>query len=251
MILYFSGTGNSRYVAERIAAVTGKELIDINKKIRGRDNGKIDTGKRVVIVTPTYAWRIPRIVEQWIRDTDFISAKKAWFVMTCGDEAGNAAKYNQQLCAVKQWDYMGTAQIVMPENYIAMFPVPKPSTAKKIICNAEPAIDKVVSMISKEKSMHDPKLTVTDRLKSGIVNRIFYSKVVKARLFRTTDSCIGCGKCVGLCPLNNIVLINNRPLWGKECTHCMACISYCPAGAIEYGQKSVGKPRYHFDLKSI
>nr|WP_264291386.1 MULTISPECIES: hypothetical protein [unclassified Dorea] len=31
------------------------------------------------------------------------------------------------------------------------------------------------------------------------------------------------------------------------CTHCMACICYCPAEAIEYGKKSVGKPRYHLD----
>ena len=27
----------------------------------------------------------------------------------------------------------------------------------------------------------------------------------------------------------------------------MACISYCPTKAIEYGKKSVGKPRYTFE----
>ena len=30
-------------------------------------------------------------------------------------------------------------------------------------------------------------------------------------------------------------------------THCMACICYCPKEAIEYGKKSKGKPRYHFE----
>ena len=59
--------------------------------------------------------------------------------------------------------------------------------------------------------------------------------------------CIGCGKCVELCPLNNIHLENGKPLWGKNCTHCMACICYCPKEAIEYGKKSRGKPRYHFE----
>ena len=34
---------------------------------------------------------------------------------------------------------------------------------------------------------------------------------------------------------------------GKNCTHCMACICYCPKEAIEYGKKSKGKPRYHFE----
>ena len=59
--------------------------------------------------------------------------------------------------------------------------------------------------------------------------------------------CIGCGRCVELCPLNNIHLENGKPVWGKDCTHCMACICYCPAEAIEYGKKSLGKPRYHFE----
>lgn len=47
-----------------------------------------------------------------------------------------------------------------------------------------------------------------------------------------------------LCPLNNITLEDGKPLWGGNCTHCMACISYCPTEAIEYGRRSVGKPRY-------
>ena len=40
---------------------------------------------------------------------------------------------------------------------------------------------------------------------------------------------------------------NKKPVWEKHCTHCMACICYCPAEAIEYGRKSVGKPRYCFE----
>ena len=59
--------------------------------------------------------------------------------------------------------------------------------------------------------------------------------------------CTGCGKCKKFCPLNNITLKNKKPVWGKNCTHCMACICYCPAEAIEYGRKSVGKPRYCFE----
>ena len=58
---------------------------------------------------------------------------------------------------------------------------------------------------------------------------------------------IGCSKCVELCPLNNIHLENGKPVWGKNCTHCMACICYCPKEAIEYGKKSRNKPRYHFE----
>ena len=42
-------------------------------------------------------------------------------------------------------------------------------------------------------------------------------------------------------------LRGGKPVWGKDCTHCMACICYCPAEAIEYGKKSLGKPRYYFE----
>ena len=50
--------------------------------------------------------------------------------------------------------------------------------------------------------------------------------------------------CEKLCPLNNIELQNKEPVWGTNCTHCMACICGCPKEAIEYGRISKGKVRY-------
>ena len=101
MIFYFTGTGNSRYIAKQIAAVTGETIVSINDKIKAGDTAPIETDGRVVFVTPTYAWRIPRIVENWIRAVEFDGADKAWFVMDCGSEVGNAAAYNARLCADK------------------------------------------------------------------------------------------------------------------------------------------------------
>lgn len=59
MIIYFSGTGNSRYIAKRIADNMRDELIDANDKIKRRDTRTIQVNDRLVVVTPTYAWRIP------------------------------------------------------------------------------------------------------------------------------------------------------------------------------------------------
>lgn len=83
---------------------------------------------------------------------------------------------------------------------------------------------------------------------STAANPVFYALFVKADKFRADDKCIGCGKCAQLCPLNDISIVDGLPVWGKNCTHCMACICHCPTGAIEYGRKSLGKPRYHCDL---
>lgn len=55
MILYFSGTGNSKYVAKRIADALGDALVNLNDRIKSGDTSPVETGERVIIVTPTYA----------------------------------------------------------------------------------------------------------------------------------------------------------------------------------------------------
>ena len=142
---------------------------------------------------------------------------------------------------------MGTAQIVMPENYIAMFNAPQAEEARQIVAKAEPDIDRAISAIAAGQAFPVPRNNLYDRFMSGPVNPIFYSFFVKAKAFAASNACTGCGQCVRLCPTNNITIQNGRPVWGGDCTHCMACICHCPAEAIEYGKKSTGKPRYHFE----
>ena len=125
MILCFSGTGNSRYIAKKIAAELEDEIVDVNAKIKAADYSPVKTGENVIVVTPTYAWRIPRIVSDWLSKMKLLSAKRIWFVMNCGSEIGNASKYNSSLAERKHLCYMGTSQILMPENYIAMFDAPE------------------------------------------------------------------------------------------------------------------------------
>ena len=66
MILYFSGTGNSRHVAKRMAAELDDQLLDLNERIKAEDTSPVETGEDLVVVTPTYAWRIPRLVRDWL-----------------------------------------------------------------------------------------------------------------------------------------------------------------------------------------
>ena len=247
MILYFSGTGNSNYVAKRIADAPGDALVNLNDRIKASDTSSVETGERVIIVTPTYAWRIPRVVRDWLLKTELHGAKNVWFVMTCGSEIGNANKYNRDLCAEKAISCMGTAQIVMPENYIAMFSAPQADEARQIVAKAEPSIDRAIAAIQRNQPFAPTRNNLFDRFMSGPVNPIFYRFFVKANAFTVSDACISCGQCAKRCPMNNVTLKDGKPVWGKACTHCMACICYCPVSAIEYGKKSVGQPRYHFE----
>lgn len=244
MILYFSGTGNSKYVAGQIAKVTNDELVSINEKLKYNHTGKITVQDRLVFVVPTYAWRIPRVVRDWITKTDFGYDENTWFVMTCGSEIGNAEKYNKKLCNEKGFNYMGSAQVVTPENYIAMFDSPTTEEIEKIFTKADKEIEKIANQIKENKPFATPRNNIQDKFMSGPVNMLFYPMFVKDKDFYADDKCTNCGKCVKVCPLNNIEIKNNKPVWNKNCTHCMACISYCPTGAIEYGKKSIGKQRY-------
>ncbi len=244
MILFFSGTGNSEYAAKRISRETGDMAVNLFQKIHDRDFSPMTSNAPWVIVTPTYSWRIPRILHEWLKNTELLGCRDIYFVMTCGSNIGNAGRYLKKLCAGKGMNYKGCFEIIMPENYIAMFSAPKRDEALEIIQRAEGQIDSAAHLIKSGKAFPRQKITLKDRIESGIVNDVFSPFCVSAKQFYATDVCISCGKCSEACPLGNIKLESGKPVWGTSCTHCMACICRCPKEAIEYGKHSRGLTRY-------
>ena len=57
MVLYFSGTGNSKYIAKRIAEAIQENAVDLNMKIKENDTSPLQTGRDVIIVTPPGAFQ--------------------------------------------------------------------------------------------------------------------------------------------------------------------------------------------------
>ena len=74
----------------------------------------------------------------------------------------------------KQLQYMGTAQIIMPENYIAMFNAPQKEQARNIVEQAEPALQKVLAQLKAGQQFPAPRDNLYDRFMSGPVNPVFY-----------------------------------------------------------------------------
>ena len=107
MVLWFSGTGNSKYVAQRIAHAFNQEIISIFDRIKNEDYTAVHSDDELIFVVPTYSWRIPRVVEKWIENTQFSGNNSAYFVMTCGGDIGNSEKYIKKLCDKKGFEYMG------------------------------------------------------------------------------------------------------------------------------------------------
>lgn len=245
MILYFSGTGNSAYVAGRLAEATGDASLNLFERIRTGDVSPLCSERPWVVVAPTYAWQLPRVVRDHLLRSTLTGSRDISFVLTCGDGTGNAGAYLQALCARIGMNCRGVMGIVMPENYVAMFPTPTRAEALAIIDRAEAEIDRAAALLRAEGGFPAQRAGLLSRVLSGPVNRVFYPAFVHARAFRADDRCIACGTCARVCPLQNISPARNgKPVWGKRCTHCMACIGRCPVQAIEYGKKSVGKPKY-------
>jgi len=244
VVIYFSGTGNSRYCAQMIAAKLGDELIDASGFIKNGIAAELISGKPWVFVSPTYAWQMPRVFASFIRSGSFEGNRDAYFVLTCGGDIGNAGGSIEALCREKELSCKGVLEVPMPENYVAMFSVPDEETCEKMVAAARPVLEGGIARIRAGEPFPDRKAGFMDKLKSGPINKGFYAGYVSAKKFYATDACIGCGKCAQACVLNNITLKEGRPVWGGSCTHCMACICGCPVTAIEYGKVSRGKSRY-------
>lgn len=259
MIIYFTGTENSKQVADRLGLLTGDEVVDSRPLIKAGKAGAFQSDRPYVFCCPTYSWQVPLIFRNWIRKSSFEGNHQAYFLLTCGSDTGNALRYVKDLCQEKSFAFLGFRTIVMPENYLALFPTPDPQSAQAILERALPVIDEAAMYIRESRPLPAEDKHLFDGLKSSLVHDFFFRFMVKADPFYATDACIGCGKCARVCVCNNIHLEGGvegntatkglaggqgRPVWGKNCTHCMACIAGCPVQAIEYGNKTQKRHRY-------
>lgn len=245
MVFYFSGTGNSQLAAKQIAAELHDELVSINQCLKAGGKKTFRSERPLVFVAPIYAWRVPEVVERWIREMQFEGNKNAYFVLTRGGSTGgNAAAYAEKLCAGTGMVYQGLASVHMPENYIALSSAPSEAECEAIIARARPIYSELARLIEQGLPFPKEPVSLGGRLISGPFHVLYYRFYIKDKGFTVSDACISCGKCARRCPLNNIDMVEKRPVWKGDCTHCMACICGCPTEAIEYKSISRGKRRY-------
>lgn len=244
MVLYFTGTGNSEYCARFIADRLDEECFDLAVRIRSKDFSSLESEKPWIVCAPTYAWRMPAAVTEFLEKTELKGSREVYFVMTCGGQIGKAEKYNYELCQRIGKSYKGTAKVKMAENYLAMFEVTTAEEEELLMKEAYENLEGVSALIRKGEKLPTVKEGAIGALLSGKVNEMFNKFYLRDDKFLVKDSCISCGLCEKKCPLGNIEMKDGKPRWNGNCTHCMACICSCPAEAIEYGKKSVGKRRY-------
>lgn len=244
MVLYFSGTGNSEYCARFIANKLSCECVSLGERIRNKDFSPLESEECWVICAPTYAWRMPKVVYEFLEKTELKGSRDIYFVMTCGGQIGKSESYNLALCEKIGMNCKGTAKVKMAENYLAMFEVTSEEEEELLMKEADISLENISALIKKGEALPEVKEGAIGALLSGKVNEMFNKFYLQDKKFLVKEGCISCGLCADVCPLGNIEIKNGKPLWLGSCTHCMACICNCPKEAIEYGKKSVGKRRY-------
>ena len=243
MILYFSGTGNSRYSGILLGNALNDEVISINDRISGSNSAALKSEKPFVFVVPTYCYHIPSVVEEYIRRTEFCG-EKAYFVMTCGAGIGGAGAANKALCEEKGLEYMGTYTLVMPDNYLVMYEPSSREEAESRLAELPGKISEIAEIILGGAAFKD-KNSILGKQVSKLGSKLFNAAFVKPGKFYATDACISCGTCVKNCSLHNISLVDGTPVWGDECVHCVACICACPQNAVEYGKGTKNRRRHY------
>ena len=244
MILYFSGTGNTDYLAKAMAKDLDDESIDLLPLIKNRDKTTFHSEKPFIILGPTYSWRMPKFMMDYLRTANFTGNKDMYFLMDYGSSFGNAARYLNADAKEMGLNYRGLYGIHMPENYLMLFDLDSDDFNKKLLGEARLQIKEAAEIIKNDKNFPNTYASFLDKVLSAVLNPVFYKFILGDKKFYYTDKCIECGICEKSCVLNNISCTAGPPKWNGNCTHCQACLSKCPKSAIEYGKKTQGKKRY-------
>lgn len=243
MILYFSGTGNSRFVAKNLSKILEDEVVSLNHVFKETNQSDFYSEKPYVFVTPSHMSRMPLKVENYLLNAHFEGNKNAYFIFTAGQAIGNAGKYCEKICQKHHFVYKGTQAVQMPANYVVMYDVLNKNDAIKKAQEVIPVIEKIGKTIQKCDSLKNDQLRGHKLF--GAFAPAFHKVMVSSKPFKVEGTCIGCQKCIEVCPLNNIQFIDGKPVWNNQCMHCMACISICPQEVIQYGNKTKNRQRYY------
>lgn len=248
MVLFFSATGNTEFIARQLALKLGDDCLNLLDRVKRGDHTPLHSDKPFIICAPVYVCEMPRFLAKYLKQQTFTGSREVYFIFTSGGYAGISGQLAKAMVRKKKMKYLGHAEFKMPRNYVAndhysMLPAEQ---VQERILNSCRHLEEVVADIQAGRKLKARHVWLLETIITVPFNPVWSKLKYKTDDFYVTEGCVGCGRCERLCPLNNISLKERKPVWGQECTHCMACIANCPTEAIEYGTISQTKEKYRF-----
>lgn len=252
MIFYFSGTGNSKWVAEQLSSSLGDKLIAIADAMTDKQfSYTLSEGEKLGFVFPTYSWGPAPIMLDFVKHLNiqgYTDNTYCYMVTTCGDNIGLSVNlWKKNINPIK---CNAAFSVQMPNNYILLpgFDI----DSKELECEKKRAAIERVAFVSNEIKQKHHTINVIEGgyawLKTKVVYPLFSRFYMSDKKFvADKDKCTRCGLCVKNCPTKNISMeTDTTPRWNGNCAMCLACIHRCPVRAIEYGNATQNKGRYFF-----
>lgn len=247
MILYFSATGNSMWVARRLADALSMPA----RSITDEPASPVFVDDRaLVLVFPVHSWgpAVPMYDFVSRMPLDGYVRQPVYAVCVCGDDCGMTATILSKKLLKRGVRLTAAFSVQMPNNYILLpgFDVDSSAVVSAKLAAAPARLQKIVEAMEKGSQESLYRAGALPRLKS-LLYPLFRKYVWSSNSFYATDRCTSCGKCERLCPQGIIEIDSSGyPRWQKKgCVQCSACIHRCPQRAIEYGRISLSKGRYH------
>ena len=238
MILYFSATGNCRYVAGRLAGEG--EVLSIADCVREGRFAFAD--ESIGIVSPTYFWGLPSIVKEFLEKAAF-RTDYLYFVATYGTTPGAVGALANE--AIRGRGIDACYAVRMVDTWTPIFDLSTPEKAAKFTKHTESELDGILQSIRERRTNRHM------RHRTPVVfTKLFAGPHYDRRVRRTANlhvesSCIGCGLCARKCPVQAIELREQRPVWVRDkCVMCLGCLHRCPKFAIQYKNRTQRHGQY-------
>lgn len=237
MVVYFSGTGNSKFIAKRMGHILNLEVFSL--RMIDVPSFTPDEDEPFIIVFPVYTYGMPDIVKHFLDHIDYSKCFSA-AIATCANDSGGVL-----LKLKKKYKFNHVNEIFMPNNYISgkNSTIDTKQHSEDKINNAYIKLDLIRNDILRKHEFFEKSKSKNKHFKD-IIHKFYMSYGRSTANFKVKDSCIGCGECAFNCPDSSIIIENGRPVWVEEvCQMCLRCINHCPVDAIELAH-SIGKKRY-------
>ena len=244
-IYYFSGSGNSLAIAQNLSKeMEDSKIISIPHVI---DKANSITGEIIGIVCPIYFHRMPHTVRDFIKKIK--EAKYIFMIYAGAGELGKGVKRTQKLFVNQNIKLSSLFNITMPDNSTKYGEIPK-EEQMKMFNNADKKIEDIVKIVNGKGEHFDSNNTspLKTYIYPAILYKFLYGSMSKMdKDFTVDENCNGCSICQKVCPVNNITMKDNKPVWNKnnQCQVCLACYNWCPKESIKHPSVKAEMKRYH------